>query len=260
MTPEEKAQISRENGAKSRGPRTDAGKAKSSRNAIKHGDYADVLKHFVPPHEAVHCNEDKLQYQGFVDELVETYRPQNPPARDLVRDMAIARWQIERLNHSLTACWNMAFIHANKQPTNVVPELRDTEVNAEAIAAMLSGNSMLSKINREIARLQQVLARAERRLRLLKADCPNQVPAAVPKNDEAPQNAEAEQTEPLNAQPCPEMDGNEPAVYTTECTEAVIQGYRREFPHHRIVFVPPSEEENSRRPRKEYADLPRRVA
>ncbi|MBL8239310.1 MAG: hypothetical protein JNM66_17930, partial [Bryobacterales bacterium] len=193
-------------------------------------------------------------------ELVATYRPQNPPARDLVRDMAIARWQIERLNHALTACWNKEILDANNLPSTVVPELRDMEVNAAVVTAMLSGNSMLSKINRETARLQQVIARAERRLRLLKADYPDQVPAPEQKNDEAPQNTEPQQTEPLPAHESPEIGGNEPAVYTTECTEAVIQGYRREFPHHRIVFVPPSEEQNGRRGRREIGPVPRKVA
>ena len=260
MTPEEKAKISRENGAKSRGPKTEAGKAKSSRNAIKTGEYADTLKHFVPPHEATLCNEDKLQYQQFVDELVETYRPQNPPARDLVRDMAIARWQIERLNVCLTVCWNMAFIGVDKQPTTVVPELRNLENISDAVAAMLSGNSMLSKINREIARLQQSLARSERRLRFLKAHFPAQVPAPEQKNDESPQNTETTQTEPLSTQESARIDGNEPAVYTAECTEAVIQGYRREFPNHRIVFVPPSEDQRGRYDYDKLGPVPRKVA
>lgn len=258
MTPEEKAQISRDNGAKSRGPRSEAGKAKSSRNAIKTGDYADTLKHFVPPHEATLCNEDKKRYQQLVEQLVDTYQPQNPPARDLIRDMAIARWQIERLNLCLTIRWNMVLIEAGKQPATVDSELRDLETMSEAVAAMLSGNNLLSKINREIARLQQSLARSERRLRFLKTHFPAQVPAPEEKIDKATKNTEPQQTEPLRDQEPVEMDGNEPAVYTTECTEAVIQGYRREFPNHNIVFVPPSRHENSRSGYDEFGSVPRK--
>ena len=56
MTKEERARIARENGAKSKGPVSDAGKAKSARNALKDGARANKFAHFVPPHEVVVCN------------------------------------------------------------------------------------------------------------------------------------------------------------------------------------------------------------
>ncbi len=43
MTKEERAEISRKNGAKSKGPISEKGKAKSSRNAITHGAYATLI-------------------------------------------------------------------------------------------------------------------------------------------------------------------------------------------------------------------------
>ena len=70
MTREERARIARENGAKSHGPKTDAGKQKSARNALKDGARADKFAHFVPPHEVVVCNEDRNLYMQLVDDLV----------------------------------------------------------------------------------------------------------------------------------------------------------------------------------------------
>ena len=43
MSNEERARIARENGAKSHGPTTDAGKAKVSANAVKTGEHIDKL-------------------------------------------------------------------------------------------------------------------------------------------------------------------------------------------------------------------------
>ncbi len=78
------------------------GKATSSRNAIKHGDYAETLKHFIPPHEACVCTEERDDYEALVAELVAIYKPVNRAARAAVGDIAAATWQIERLKKVIT--------------------------------------------------------------------------------------------------------------------------------------------------------------
>ena len=52
ITADRKAEIARENGAKSKGPTTEEGKEKCARNAITHGERAQALKLIVPPHSA----------------------------------------------------------------------------------------------------------------------------------------------------------------------------------------------------------------
>ena len=96
MTKEERSRIARENGSKSHGPTTDAGKAKSSRNGIKTGEFAEKLAAFVPPDSAVLCNEQRQAYFNLVDQLTQIYAPINQESMNLVRQIAIARWQIER--------------------------------------------------------------------------------------------------------------------------------------------------------------------
>ena len=83
-----KSEAARANGAKSRGPTTPEGKARSSQNAIKHGLTATFK---VLPGESE---------QDF-ESLLEAHRTQHQPAttleEELVRNLAIARWRLARV-------------------------------------------------------------------------------------------------------------------------------------------------------------------
>ena len=91
MTKDERAKIARENGAKSKGPVSKAGKEKSARNALKTGERAEKYAHFVPPHESTLCNEDRKLYASSVEELVVIFKPMNQAGFDIVGDIANAR-------------------------------------------------------------------------------------------------------------------------------------------------------------------------
>src|SRR5262245_55708082 len=119
MTKEERARIARENGAKSKGPKTEEGKAKSSRNGIKTGEFASKLAAFVPPDSAVLCNEERQAYYNLMDQLTQIYAPINQESMNLVRQIAIARWQIERLHKAITNVWNFALLHAGGEEFTV---------------------------------------------------------------------------------------------------------------------------------------------
>src|SRR6187431_3124196 len=237
MTREERAKISRENGAKSKGPKTEEGKEKSARNALKDGARAEKFAHFVPPHEVVVCNEDRKAYTQSVDELVAIYKPLNQAAFACVGDMAAARWQIRRLSQCITIHWNIALIAAGNKPAggNLAPELFEVKAIADASAELLSGNSVLTKLNREIARLQTVIARLERRIKFIHANFPDFAPA----NKQTRQNEEANAENEELSEAEPEKDDDELApIFTSENKPEVIAAYQREFPGRRIVIVP----------------------
>jgi hypothetical protein len=237
MTKEERAKVARENGAKSKGPKTEAGKQKSARNALKDGSRAEKFAAFVPPHGAVLCNEDRGAYMLLVDELVAIYKPLNQAAFACVGDMASARWQIERLSLCITMHWNLALVSAAHKPasSNLAPELHDIKAMADASAELLSGNSVLTKLNREIARLQVAIGRLERRVKFIHANFPDFAPAnkqTQEKEEENTANKEVNEPEPE------ESNEDMPPIYTSENTPAVIEAYKREFPGRRIVIVP----------------------
>src|SRR3954470_15671475 len=87
LSSEERAEVSRRNGAKSRGPKTEAGRATSSRNSTRHGMRAKVT---------VMANEDPGVVAARVDEWDDHYRPQSPAARHLVNQCVAATLLADR--------------------------------------------------------------------------------------------------------------------------------------------------------------------
>ena len=76
-----------ENAKKSTGPRTEAGKRRSSLNALRHGLTGQVV---ILPHE------DIAAHKAFTDELIATFEPDNANERQLAYLYADLHWKINR--------------------------------------------------------------------------------------------------------------------------------------------------------------------
>src|SRR3954452_6740808 len=87
LTPEERAEVSRRNGRKSKGPTSAAGRAASSRNSTKHGMRAKAL---------VMANEDPEIVAGRIAEWNDHYRPRSPAAWHLVNQCLAATLVADR--------------------------------------------------------------------------------------------------------------------------------------------------------------------
>ncbi len=88
---------SRRNGANSRGPATAAGKAKSALNATKHGLWS---------RDIVLATEDPRAWEAFREGLLRELAPATPAARELVEELAAARWRLDRVLNIETALIN----------------------------------------------------------------------------------------------------------------------------------------------------------
>jgi hypothetical protein len=75
-------------GAKSRGPKTPEGKARSARNALKHGLRAEK---FVLLHD-----EDAKQFEAMADALADDLAPVGALQSVLARRLMVAAWRLER--------------------------------------------------------------------------------------------------------------------------------------------------------------------
>ena len=94
LTKKQQAAIRRENGRKSKGPISDAGKTISRRNALKHGLRAEVL---ALPHEDTHA------IQARVDSWNDYYKPESPAAQHLVNQCIRATILADRVDRHQTA-------------------------------------------------------------------------------------------------------------------------------------------------------------
>jgi hypothetical protein len=83
-----RAAASRINGAKSRGPKTAEGKARSAQNAIKHGMRA--LKYVVLP------DESAAEFHAFEEAIVDDLVPVGALQAVLARRVAVAAWRLAR--------------------------------------------------------------------------------------------------------------------------------------------------------------------
>src|SRR3954452_9432172 len=91
QTPEQRAATSRANGARSKGPTTDAGKSAASRNSLRHGMTAKKL---------ALANEDPAAIAERTSEWVDHFRPRSPDARHLLDECVRATIQADRYHRA----------------------------------------------------------------------------------------------------------------------------------------------------------------
>ena len=82
------ASINRENAQYSTGPKTEAGKQKSSLNALRHGLTGQIV---VMP------SEDLASYQRHLKSFTDEYRPEGATEENLVQAIADASWRLNRV-------------------------------------------------------------------------------------------------------------------------------------------------------------------
>lgn len=93
LTKEQRAAISRANGAKSKGPKTAEGKLVSSRNALKHGLTAKAARHIV-----LEKVEKEADYKRFHGTMRSSYKPADAVQEVLVDRITSLFWRLARVN------------------------------------------------------------------------------------------------------------------------------------------------------------------
>jgi len=94
-TSNKKSAAARANGAKSHGPATPAGRARSSQNALRHG--LAVRDAALPTVSVVLDDESPDDFQRLLDSYLDEFAPTSPIEVELVETMVSARWRLRRL-------------------------------------------------------------------------------------------------------------------------------------------------------------------
>ena len=159
MPSELKSETSRINGAKSHGPKTPEGKEASSRNSLKHG--LTSRKTFVLQCESID------DYRAMLAEHIAIHQPVTAPEKELVDQMAIARWRIRRFVAAETVLFDCEMIR-NEAAVNKEFATTDSDVHlAMAIRSLADESRTLSLMSRYESRLQRVHDKAYTALREL---------------------------------------------------------------------------------------------
>jgi len=146
-----KSESARINGAKSRGPSTEAGRARSSQNALKHGLCSQAL--LLP-------SEDPSEFHDLLTAYIQQLQPDGPVELDLVHEMVAAKWRLDRI--ALIETQLFAGAIAVEEDRSDHP-LTPTEALAGGFERLANGSS-LAVLHRMESRLARAYSRALRNL------------------------------------------------------------------------------------------------
>ena len=157
-------ETARLNGARSRGPITPAGKARSSRNALRHGLAATQL---VLPDESLGA------FRRLVRRYNAHFQPTSHIENELVHTMALARWRLQRLA-TIEPCLFTNELHISRR--NVSRELSHPtpEQRLAYVFRNTSGHNGIELLSHYETKLTGLYERALERLHTLRVQETNE--------------------------------------------------------------------------------------
>ena len=144
--------VNRANAQHSTGPRTEAGKARSSRNSITHGLTAATV---VLP------SEDAGQYQAHRRQFLDEYQPATPTETQLVQELVDTSWRLNRI-----PLLEASLIARAENP----PNEQAAAVNQEMVFDIVDAHRLIAGINLQGARLSRQFQKAVQTLREIQED------------------------------------------------------------------------------------------
>ncbi len=150
-----KSESARINGAKSRGPKTPAGKARSSQNAIKHGIFAQAI---------VLSTENADSFEQLTQDYIRRFEPRDSVELAIVEQIIAATWRLSR-------CWFL------QTETMNLEMARDSEpdyenLSARGFQASIANSSAMQLLHRFENSYERIINRAIRTLTNLRKNFP----------------------------------------------------------------------------------------
>jgi hypothetical protein len=180
MTSTLKSETARLNGAKSKGPKTPQGKARSSQNAVTHGLTADYN---VLPTESL--DDFEILLHAYVDR----FHPSDAVEMELVQTMAIARWRLRRVG-TIESCM-------------LENEIERTRVHLAQLCEHLDEDNRLAMAFRNLANDDKALALLMRYESSLNRTYDRALKQLAALQSQEVQEVQNEPTTPVTRQPAP---------------------------------------------------------
>ncbi len=155
MATDAQIQANRENAKKSTGPRTPEGKARVSKNALKHGLLAQ---------DSVIPGEDPAEFDRHLTTYQDTYLPRNCVEKEIVRQIADAAWRMRRLSRieaaHITADIERTRVYQEKVRRDRIREGRQGDLQLLGESMLLNGTKFLNDLARYDGHLNRRFYRA----------------------------------------------------------------------------------------------------
>ena len=150
-----RTEINRANAKHSTGPKTQAGKHRSSLNALRHGLTGQTI---VMP------AEDLEAYQHHIQSFVDEYHPQGPTEIQLVQSLADAAWRLNRVSALETNLLTHDIIYDDFPNHESTHEMREAiaiaaalDSHTKALANLsIHGQRLSRQFERTVAQLQKL--------------------------------------------------------------------------------------------------------
>jgi hypothetical protein len=180
-------QAARRNGALSKGPKTEAGKARSSQNATKHGAYS--CDHLL-------ANENHPLYDQFFKSYLEQFLPSTPLEIQLVEQMCFAHWRIRRLWAGQDSLIDLEMTRTAAQFAREFDSASESARLAFALESLYQKSSGYHQMHTLEFRLSRQFSRALADLLRLRA-----LNQSQPQPQPQPAQAKSDETNPTTSQP-----------------------------------------------------------
>jgi hypothetical protein len=151
----------RANGAKSNGPTTEEGKAKSALNAVRHGLLAGTL---------VLRTESQAKFLAVLNGYLDDYHPEGQTENDLVEAIAAAKWQEQRCWTLITALVDIRMDRMEQEIAAEFTQMDNATRTALAFVKEADQAVGLALLNRYAARHSREWHRAVDKLRTIQKE------------------------------------------------------------------------------------------
>ena len=161
MPSQRRSDAARANGAKSRGPVTPEGRARSNSAAVTHG---------LTARRVLLENESEDDFRALRDLYLVQFQPRNPFEADLVEQLVAARWRLDRVWSYETA---LLEIEIGRSQPDIDEEFKSCSVdirNALAFRSLYDESRVLSGLSRYESRYRRICDKLVKILQSLRSN------------------------------------------------------------------------------------------